>query len=143
VPPAVADGQRIRVKGKGQPGTGGRGNLMIRCRIAPHPYFVRKDLDISIELPLSISEASLGAKIDVPTLDGVTTLTVPAGTSSGAKLRLRGKGIHDPRAGRTGDMYAVVRVMVPKSVSPRAAELLKQLDDETGFDPRRNSSWGT
>lgn len=143
VPPAVADGQRIRVKGKGQPGAGGRGDLMIRCRIAPHPYFVRNDLDISIELPLSISEASLGAKIDVPTLDGVTTLTVPAGTSSGAKLRLRGKGIHDPRAGRTGDMYAVLRVMVPKSVSPRAAELLRQFDDETAFDPRRDSSWRT
>ncbi len=141
VPPAVADGQRIRVKGKGQPGAGGRGDLMIRCQIAAHPYFRRDGLDISIDLPLSIAEASLGTKVDLPTLDGPATLTIPPGTSGGAKLRLRGRGLHAPRAAATGDMYALVRIMAPKKLSPRAVELLKQFDDQTGFDPRADLQW--
>ncbi len=114
---------------------------MIHCRIAGHPYFRRDGLDISIDLPLSISEASLGTKVDLPTLDGPATLTIPPGTSGGAKLRLRGRGIHDPRGGVTGDMYALVRIMAPTSLSPRAVELLKQFDDEAGFDPRADSQW--
>ena len=66
---------------------------------------------------------------------------IPPGTSGGARLRLRGRGIHDPRAGATGDMYALVRILAPKSLSPRAVELLKQFDDEAGFDPRADSQW--
>jgi curved DNA-binding protein len=141
VPPGVSDGQRVRVKGKGQPGEAGRGDLMIRCRIAPHPWFRRAGLDVYLDLPLSIAEATLGAKVDVPTLDGVTTLSVPPGASSGAKLRLRGKGVHDPRAGSTGDMYAVVKVVAPRDLSERARELLGQFAAEVRQDPRKDLAW--
>ncbi|MEP0845592.1 MAG: J domain-containing protein [Phycisphaerae bacterium] len=132
IPPAVTDGQRIRVRGKGQPGPGGRGDLMIVCRVHPHPELRRENLDLLLDVPLSFPEAALGTRIEIATLDGRTLVTVPPGTSSGAKLRLRGKGIHDPRSGQTGDLYAVVRVMVPRQISPRARKLIEQLADELG-----------
>jgi curved DNA-binding protein len=141
VPAGVADGQRIRVKGKGQEGRGGRGDLMIRCRVHPHPFFRREQNDILLELPLSVSEAILGAKVDIPTLDGITRVTVPPGASSGTRLRLRGKGIPDQRSRATGDMYVVTRVAVPKDVSPRGRELLEELAAELNQHPRANLGW--
>lgn len=141
VPAGVADGQRIRIKGKGQDGPGGRGDLMIRCRLQPHPFFRREGNDILLDLPLSLTEAMLGAKVEIPTLDGPTRLTVPPGTSNGVKLRLRGKGIRDQRRGAVGDMYAVTRVVIPKELSPRARELFEQLARELNQDPRANVNW--
>jgi len=141
IPPGVADGQRIRIRGKGQEGPGGRGDLMIRCRVLPHPYLRREGNDLLLDLPLSLSEAVLGAKVDIPTLDGPTRLTVPPGTSSGMKLRLRGKGVRDPQRGVTGDMYAVARVVVPRELSPRARELFEQLARELNDNPRAELNW--
>ncbi len=141
VPAGVADGQRVRVKGKGHEGPGGRGDLMIRCRIGPHPFFRRSQNDILLDLPLTVSEAVLGAKIDIPTLDGLTRVTVPPGTSSGTKLRLRGKGVRDQRSGVTGDLYAVTRVVVPKEVSSRGRELLDELTGELNQHPRAGLGW--
>jgi curved DNA-binding protein len=141
VPAGVAHGQRIRVKGKGQPGPGGRGDLMIRCHVHPHPFFRREGNDILLELPLGVTEAALGTQIDIPTLDGVTRLRVPPGTSSGTKLRLRGKGIHDQRSGATGDMYAATRIVVPKEVSPRGRELFDELAQELKQTPRAGLGW--
>lgn len=141
IPAGVADGQRIRVKGKGQEGPGGRGDLMIRCRVHPHLFFRRDQNDILLDLPLSLTEALHGAKIDIPTLDGITRITVPPGTSSGTKLRLRGKGICDQRSATTGDMYAVTRLLVPKEISPRARELLDKLADELDQQPRAGLGW--
>jgi len=92
-------------------------------------------------VPLSMSEAVLGAKIDVPTLDGVTRLTIPPGTSGGTRLRLRGKGIRDQRASTAGDMYVIPHIAVPKDVSPRARELLDQLASELGQHPRAGLGW--
>lgn len=143
VPAGVSDGQKIRVRAKGQDGPGGRGDLMIVCRICPHAYFRRDDLDISLDLPLTFAEAVRGAKVDIPTLDGTTRLTVPPGTSGGAKLRLRGKGISDARSGRTGDMYAVVRIEAPRELSPKAGELLEQLERELDQQPRLERGWPT
>jgi curved DNA-binding protein len=140
IPAGVSDGQRIRVKGKGQDGPGGRGDLMIRCRVRPHAYFRRDGNDVLLDLPLSLAEAVLGAKIDVPTLDGVTRVTIPPGTSGGVKLRLRGRGIQ-PRSGTPGDMYIVTRVMVPKEVSPDAQKLVRQLAEELKQSPRAGLNW--
>lgn len=133
VPPGVADGQRIRVREKGQPGPGGRGDLMIRCRVRPHPVFRREGHDLVLDLPLTFGEATLGATVEVPTPEGPTAVKVPPGTSSGTKLRLRGRGVPGER---TGDLYAVVRVVVPKTTSPRARELIEALDSELRLRPR-------
>ncbi len=141
VPAGIDEGQLIRVKGKGQDGGGGRGDLMIRCHIRPHAFFRRDGLDLHLDLPLNLTEAALGTKVTVPTLDGPMRLTVPPGTASGTKLRLRGKGIHDERSGRTGDMLAIVRIHAPRDVSPRARELLEALAAELKDDPRCDLGW--
>jgi len=131
IPPGVADRSRLRLRGKGGEGSGGgrAGDLYARIRIRPHPVFRREDRDIFANLPVSIREAVLGAKVDVATLDGSVTLTIPAGTDSGTKLRLRGKGIPSARSGEPGDFYAVIQIRVPNRVSPATAEALEGLDD--------------
>ncbi|MCG3127877.1 MAG: Curved DNA-binding protein [Phycisphaerae bacterium] len=141
IPAGVEDGQRIRLRGKGQEGRGGRGDLIIECRILPHAYFRREGLNVLLDLPLSVKEAVLGARVDVPTLDGPTTLIVPPGTSSGSKLRLRGKGIASNRTGETGDMIAVVKIMIPRNGSENASRLVEALDREWRFDPRAQAGW--
>ena len=141
IPAGVAHDQRIRVKGKGHPGPGGRGNLMIHCRVKPHPFFKREGNDLYLDLPLTFAEAVRGTKIDIPTLDGVTRLTIPPGTSGGAKLRLRGKGISSKAAAAPGDMYVVTRVAVPANLTPQAADLLDRLNDELNQQPRGKLGW--
>lgn len=141
VPPGVNDGQRIRLRGRGQAGAGGRGDLLIRCRVRPHPYFRRDGVDVLLDLPLTFGEAALGARVEIPTLEGTTVVTVPPGTSSGTKLRLRGRGVRDPRTGRVGDLYAQVRVQVPKTMSPRARELVGELERELRLRPRDEAGW--
>jgi DnaJ-class molecular chaperone len=137
IPPGIGDGQAVRVKGRGQEGAGGRGDLIIRVRVLPHRYFRREGLDIYLDLPLSVPEAVLGTRVDIPTLEGMTRLVVPPGTSSGTKLRLRGKGVTDARGGTTGDLYAVVKISVPREPSARLRSSMEELRDEFGPDPRR------
>lgn len=141
IPAGVEHGQRIRLRGKGQEGRGGRGDLIIECRILPHAYFRREGLHILLDLPLSLKEAAMGASIDVPTLDGPTTLKVPPGTSSGSKLRLRGKGVASALTGETGDMYAVVKIVIPREISASAQQLVESLDREWQLDPRAHTGW--
>jgi curved DNA-binding protein len=143
IPPGVADGQRIRVRGKGQPGMNGAppGDLYIICHVQPHAYFRRVDNDIYLDLPVTISEAALGAKIEIPTLDGRTVLSVPAGTPSGAKLRLKGKGVKPAGSKPPGDQYAVVRIIPPKSPNDRQRKLLEQLQEISTDNPRAGLGW--
>jgi DnaJ-class molecular chaperone len=137
IPPAIGDGQAVRVKGRGQEGGGGRGDLIIRVRVLPHRFFRREGLDIYLDLPLTISEAVLGTRVDIPTPEGTTRLVVPPGTTSGTKLRLRGRGVTDARAGQTGDLYAVAKISVPREPSARLRSAMEELGDEFGPDPRR------
>ena len=99
--------------------------------------FRRIGWDIYIDLPIRVSEAVLGVKIEIPTLEGTTKLTVPAGTSSGMRLRLKGKGIRDPRTNKRGDLYAVVKVSVPKKPTRRLRELAEQFGEADTVDPRK------
>lgn len=140
VPPGVNDGQRIRLRGKGHEGTGGRGDLLILCRVRPHPYFRREGQDILLDVPLTFAEAALGTQVEIPTLDGTALVKVPSGTSGGTKLRLRGRGVRDA-AGTTGDLYAIVQIETPKDLSPRARELLGELDQELAQQPRARLGW--
>jgi len=142
IPPGVAAGGRIRLRGKGGSGSGEglAGDLYARVSVRPHPVFRREARDVYFDLPLSVSEAALGAQVSVPTLDGRATLTVPAGTDSGARLRLRGKGVPGPSGGAAGDLYAVVQIRVPRGLSPEAAEQLAKLDTMSG-DELRKGLW--
>ena len=139
IPAGVKDGARIRVPGRGEPGPpGGRaGDLYVVVRIAPHRLFGRRDSDLTLELPVTFSEAALGANVQVPTLNGAVTLKIPAGTASGRTFRIRGKGAPRPRKGGHGDMLVTVRVDVPSKLSREQKELLKRLQDTEGESPRR------
>ena len=139
VPPGVATGSVIRLSGQGQPGRGGgpAGDLLVTIKVAPHPYFRRESNDLIIDVPISVSEAALGAKVEVPTLsEGVVVVTVPAVTSSGAKLRLRGKGVLDHKSGKRGDQYVVVKLVLPPKLDPKTLELFEQIAVAAPYHPR-------
>ena len=139
IPAGIDDGQSIRLAGQGSPGAAGgsAGDLLVTIHIAPHPWFRRDGHNLLVDVPVTPSEAALGGKIDVPTLtEGVVVLTVPPGTSSGAKLRLRGKGVRNPKTGDRGDQYVVLRIVLPKELSEEARALYQQLAELPSVDPR-------
>ena len=142
IPPGVSDGGRIRLRGKGGEGlgSGGPGDLYARIRIRPHPFFRREGRDLYLDLPVSVREATLGAKVQVPTLEGRVTLTIPPGTDSGSKLRLRGKGVPSPSGGAPGDLYVVVRICVPRDLPPEMAKKLEELAEYEPADLRKELS---
>ena len=137
IPPGVSEGSKVRLRGKGSAG----GDLYLITHIREHPYFRRDGADIYVDVPISMTEAALGAKVDVPTLDGTSTVTVPPGSSSGRNLRLRGKGIASAGAAGKGDQYVVLKVVVPKTISPKGVQLLKQFSEAEPFDPRAGVPW--
>lgn len=129
IPPGVRDGQKIRVKGQGQPSKGRRpaGDLYVVCRVQPHAYFERQGDDIYLTVPVTITEAALGAKIDLPTINGKRTVTIPPGTPSGTKLRLTGQGVADPKGNKSGDQYAVIKIVPPKKPTDEQRAMLESL----------------
>ncbi len=142
IAPGVREGQTIRLKGKGSVGPDGRcGDLLIKVRIGPHKYFRRDDYDIYLDVPVTVAEATLGAKVDVPTLDGETTVTIPPGTSSGAKLRLKEKGLLNQKAGRRGHQYLVIQIVTPKELSDDQKQLFEKIRDSSGHNPRADLDW--
>jgi curved DNA-binding protein len=138
IPPGVTDGQRIRLAGEGGRGLGGgpAGDLYLVVRLRPHPRYRVEGKDITVTLPLAPWEAALGATVPVVTPGGETKVTVPAGSSTGRRLRLRGEGMPD-RRGRAGDLYAEVAIMVPPRLTDRERELFGQLAEVSTFDPRK------
>jgi curved DNA-binding protein len=141
IPAGVADGERIRVRGQGGPGEGDApaGDLYLHIRLVPHPVFDVEGHNLLVTVPIAPWEAALGAKVTVPTLQGKINLTVAAGSQSGQKLRIRGKGL----AGKTGtgDLIAVLKVVMPPDRSPEVDDLWRRLSDKAAFDPRV-SEWG-
>ena len=129
IPHGVHDGAKIRLAGKGGPGIHGgpAGDLYLIPRILPHARFERKGDDLYTEIPVSFPDAALGADVQVPSMSGPLTAHVPEGTSSGQSLRLRGKGMPKLHGGGHGDLYAKIRVTVPKSLSPHERELIEEL----------------
>jgi molecular chaperone DnaJ len=126
IPPGVSDEQRIRLANQGEPGRGGAqaGDLYVRVHVAPHPLFGRKDLNLTITVPVSFTELALGGTVAVPTLDGKVSLKVPPGTSSGRVLRVRGKGI-SKRDGSQGDLLVTLQASVPAKLDDKAKEALE------------------
>ncbi len=142
IPPGVEDGQRIRVRGRIPGAHGGApGNLILRVRVLPHAYFTRRGPDIYVDIPISVVEATLGAKIDVPSLEGRTTVTLPPGTPSGAKLRLAGRGAPKPKSKECGDQFVVIKIVPPKSLTDAERELFERLSGLGDADPRRDAPW--
>ena len=141
VPAGVKDGSRIRVKGRGQQLPNGQhGDLFIVTAVHPHPYFRREGNDIYLDLPLSMYEACLGAKLSVPTLDGPVTLTVPPGTGGGAKLRIRGRGI-DRGGDEKGDQFVQVRVAVPKDLDDADRAAIEAIAVKHPLNARADLPW--
>jgi molecular chaperone DnaJ len=141
IPAGVNTGSRVRVPGHGNAGRlgGPPGDLYIIMDVAPHPFFERQGDDIYTRVPITVSEASLGAKIEVPTLDGRAQLRIPPGTNSGQKFRLREKGVQSARNPRKrGDQYVEVQVVVPKPVDERVRNLLRDLEKLEPQDPRKD-----
>ncbi len=128
VPAGVADGARVRVHGRGNAGRAGGppGDLYATARVAEHPLFRRDGDDLHLVVPVAIHEAALGARVEIPVLDGTARLRVPPGTQTGQRLRLRGRGAPSPRDGRRGDLVAEIRVTLPRVLDERSKELLRQ-----------------
>ena len=138
IPAGVVDGNTIRLAGEGQPGTAGgpAGDLLLTVHVAPHPYFRRDGRDLSVDVPITPAEAALGAKVEAPTLtEGGVLVTMPAGTSSGRRLRLRGKGAPDRKSGTRGDLYVVAKIVVPDGLTDEQRGLYEQLG-RLDRDPR-------
>ena len=139
IPAGVNDGARIRVRGKGRPGAlgGPPGDLYVRVHTGRHPIFDRKGNDLKVRVPISFTEAALGAEVAAPTLDGKVTIKIPAGTSSGKVFKVTGKGVQTGKG--AGDLLVTVEVAVPDELSPRAKELLEELRDiESDHNPREH-----
>lgn len=135
LPPGVKEGQRIRLSGQGGPGTAGPGDLYLKVELRHDDRFRLEDRDLYTDLPVSAWEAALGTEASVKTLNGSVRVRIPPGTSSGRKIRLRGKGFPNPK-GEAGDLYAEVKVVVPKKLSPREKELFEKLAEESKFKAR-------
>jgi len=138
IPAGVRDGRKIRLAGQGGEGGGGgpAGDLYLRVRIKPHPRFRLEGDNLVVELQVAPWEAALGATVPVPTLDGSARVKVPAGSSSGRRLRLKGQGMPGP-GGRKGDLFASIKIVVPKRLEKRERELFEELAAVSRFDPRQ------
>jgi DnaJ-class molecular chaperone len=137
VPEGTADGHILRLKGKGGPGIGGgpAGDALIELTVRPHPLFSRQGDDIVIELPITLDEAVLGGKIEVPTVSGRVALTIPKGSSSGQTLRLRGKGVKT-RGGTHGDQLVRLKVVMPPEIDSELQEFMQRWREGHRYDPR-------
>jgi DnaJ-class molecular chaperone len=145
IPAGIDDGKKIRLRGRGeQVKRGPNGDLLITVHVAPHPYFRRRGNHLDLKVPVTLTEAALGAKIDVPTPKGTVSLRVPPATSSGTRLRVKGMGVVSAK-GDPGDLYAEIEIVLPKTIDDASAELVRQLEARlyqgAAASPRRELKW--
>ena len=142
IPAGIEDGKKIRLRGQGNPSpTGGvAGDLLITVHVAKHPCYRRRGNDLEVDVPVTVVEAAFGAKIDLPTPKGVISLKVPAGTSSGRRLRLKGLGAPSSR-GESGDLYAEIQIVLPSQLDAQAREAIRQLESAYVQNPRAELRW--
>ena len=131
IPAGVDNGSELRISGKGSQGYNGgpNGDIYLQFRVKEHSLFERQDTDVYLELPITITDAVLGGKKEIPTLYGNLVIEIDAGTQSGTKLRIKGKGIESPRTGKKGDMYVIINVMIPEKLSKEQKDLFKDLSE--------------
>jgi DnaJ-class molecular chaperone len=135
IPAGITSGQQIRLRGQGMAGQGGAGDVLITVSIAPHALFTLDGADVKLDLPVTLYEAALGAKVRAPTLEGHVELTIPPWTSSGRTFRLRGKGF--PNKGGHGDLLATVRIALPEKSDADLDALMKKWQSNKSYDPRK------
>jgi DnaJ-class molecular chaperone len=138
IPPGVDDGSKLRLKGQGEPGPKGvpAGDMTIILSVEPHPYFKRDGRDLLVDVPLTIAESVLGERVDVPTLDGMKPVPIPAGTSSGQKLRLKGQGVPGSGGKPGGDLFVVVKIVAPRNIDEESKRLIRQFAELNKQSPR-------
>ena len=138
IPAGIEDGKQIRLKGQGHPGLNGgpAGDALIEVTVRPHPLFERDGGDIRMELPVSLPEAVLGGKVQVPTIDGPVSMTIPKGASSGRTLRLKGRGIAQGKNGSRGDQYVRLKIVLPEEPDPELEKLIEKWAKGHAYDPR-------
>lgn len=139
VPAGVSDGQVLRLRGRGEPGVAGgeSGDALVEVHVRPHRDFRREGDDILIEVPITIDEAVLGGKVEVPIVGGRVQLTIPKGTSSGQVLRLKGKGVRNATTGATGDELVTVRIVLPETIDEGLSYFLSEWRQKHRYDPRK------
>jgi DnaJ-class molecular chaperone len=139
IPEGMGDGQTLRLKGQGMPGTQGRppGDAYVEIRVEPHAFFEARDNDIHVELPVTVTEAALGGKVRVPTVGGPVMLNVPPGSNTGSSLRLKGRGLLDRKSGQRGDQYVKLKVVLPEQPDDRLKEFLEGWEAGRAYDPRK------
>ncbi len=139
IPRGTADGQTIRLRGKGNPGIGGgpAGDALVTLSVLDHPLFRRDGNDILVTLPITLDEAVLGAKVATPTIDGSVNLTVPKGASSGQILRLRGRGVHPSGGGSRGDQKVELSIVAPPEIDGDLTRFMTDWRKKHGYDPRK------
>ncbi len=138
IPAGVDTGSRVRLRGMGGAGEGGgpTGDLHIEITVRPHRLFKRKGDDLYLDLPVTFSEAALGAKIEVPTIDGIAMMTLPPGTQGGQRFKLSGKGFPSPKTGARSNQYVDIKIVVPKNITNKAKEALKDIESLYRGNPR-------
>jgi molecular chaperone DnaJ len=143
IPAGVKNNSRVKITGKGNAGRfgGHSGNLIIKITVTPHKFFKRIENDIELILPVTYTEAALGAKIEIPTIEGKTLLKIPPSTGSGQKLRLRKKGVLNPRTKVRGDMIIEIKIVPPPIKDIAVRKILKDLEIQIPYDPREKSGW--
>jgi DnaJ-class molecular chaperone len=138
IPPGIDQGQTIRLRGQGEPGAR-PGDLLIKVRIQSHPCYRREGLNLEVRVPVTLSEAVLGAKIDVPTPHGVIAIKVPPGTSSGRRLRIKGQGVENKK-GEKGDLYAEILITLPDPLDHQTTQMARHLAEHP-YNPRSELRW--
>ncbi len=142
IPAGIESGKKIRVRGQGgASSTGGRpGDILIQIQVAPHPDFKRRGNNLEVTVPVTLAEAALGAKIDVPTPKGTISLTLPPGSSGGRRLRVKGHGVA-PANKQPGDLYAVIRIVLPPEFDDESKQQIREIDARCPLDPRADLRW--
>ena len=142
IPAGIEDGAKIRLRGQGGEGVGNGkpGDILLTIRVAPHPFFTRKGNDLTVKVPVTLAEAALGGKIDVPTPHGAIALRVPPSTSSGKKLRVKGQGVH-PKSGEPGDLYAEIQILLPEKLNDETIAAIRTHEQNQPPNPRGELRW--
>jgi DnaJ-class molecular chaperone len=141
IPAGIEDGKKIRLRGQGEPAPGGTpGDILLTVRIEPHPFFQRQGNNLMVKVPVTLSEAALGAKVDIPTPKGTVSLQIPPGTSSGTKLRVRGHGV-TPKTGPVGDLLAEIQIVLAKGLDEAARQAIREIGERYPQDPRAGLRW--
>lgn len=144
IPAGIEDGKKMRLRGQGEPAPpGGKpGDILLTIRVAPHACFQRRGNDLVVKVPVTLAEAALGAKVDVPTPKGTVSLRVPAETSSGTRLRVKGYGVAPKQDAPPGDLLAEVQIVLPKELDESSREMIRKIDEQSPHqDPRAELRW--